>query len=349
MNKLNLIISDLEYFLQHSRFFAPVRYLLWKKKLRPLAEKTIQEFNKPYSEALCLDMIWQYCEHMITMPQYFIYECDKHSYSEIEKFIGNREIAYYAMKINNPRKADIFRDKYETYCAFKKYYGREIIQVTSEDDLSEFVHFMMLHKTAMVKPINSSFGRGVKLVCAENKRKATAVFSMMLCLSPDGFVAEERIIQCDELAAFHPQSVNTVRLITMRHEERVRIWYQSFRIGKGKSVVDNLGADGIGVIVDSETGTLGDAYDMMGNIYEVHPDTGKQLKGYRIPRWNEAVDLAKELAQVVPDVRYVGWDLALTDNGWIMIEGNDKSQQNIDKIGRKAEFIKELKEIQHHK
>jgi len=39
---------------------------------------------------------------------------------------------------------------------------------------------------------------------------------------------------------------------------------------------------------------------------------------------DEAVKMIKELALIVPEVRYVGWDIALTDKGWVLIEGNDK-------------------------
>lgn len=72
----------------------------------------------------------------------------------------------------------------------------------------------------------------------------------------------------------------------------------------------------------SDTGVIVGTSDENGMSYSVHPDTGYPLLGFQIPRFEEAVALAKELAFVCPKVRYVGWDLALTPNGWIMIEGN---------------------------
>ena len=51
--------------------------------------------------------------------------------------------------------------------------------------------------------------------------------------------------------------------------------------------------------------------------------------------------LVKQMAQVIPSVRYVGWDVALTPNGWVMIEGNDKGQfvwQVADRKGFRDEF-----------
>lgn len=78
--------------------------------------------------------------------------------------------------------------------------------------------------------------------------------------------------------------------------------------------------------MDSRTGVVVCAGDEMGNDYIYHSDTNVKLIGYKIPRWDEAVSTAINLAKQVPDVRYVGWDLALTDNGWVLIEGNEDGQ-----------------------
>lgn len=59
--------------------------------------------------------------------------------------------------------------------------------------------------------------------------------------------------------------------------------------------------------------------------FNFHPDTGVQLIGRNIPRWDELIRLAKELA-LVTEQKYVSWDLALTDAGWVMVEANYKGQ-----------------------
>lgn len=82
----------------------------------------------------------------------------------------------------------------------------------------------------------------------------------------------------------------------------------------------------------------------MGNNYTYHPDTNIKLVGFQIPKWNEAVETAINLAKQVPDVRYVGWDLALTADGWVMIEGNEDGQfpfQHFPRVG----LANEVKQI----
>ncbi len=71
-----------------------------------------------------------------------------------------------------------------------------------------------------------------------------------------------------------------------------------------------------------EIGEVIAAIDERLNEYTEHPNTHQPLVGFCIPRWNEAIDMAKEMAKVIPDVRYVSWDLALTENGWVVVEGN---------------------------
>ena len=46
-------------------------------------------------------------------------------------------------------------------------------------------------------------------------------------------------------------------------------------------------------------------------------------KGWRIPRWNELIETAENLfRECLPENKYIGFDFALTDNGWVLIEGN---------------------------
>lgn len=128
------------------------------------------------------------------------------------------------------------------------------------------------------------------------------------------------------MAEFHPQSVNTVRIPTFKTKDGIKIMYPFMRTGCGDSFVDNAGSGGVLAVIDPTTGKTIAACDENGNDYEVHPDSGKQIVGFTIPQWEEAVSMAKELAMVLPDVKYTGWDLALTNKGWVMVEGNNRGQ-----------------------
>jgi hypothetical protein len=67
--------------------------------------------------------------------------------------------------------------------------------------------------------------------------------------------------------------------------------------------------------------------------------TSKQILGFVVPCWGDVVELATTAAARLPRVRYVGWDVAITDErGPVLVEGNDMAdfdvQQKADQVGK---------------
>lgn len=58
----------------------------------------------------------------------------------------------------------------------------------------------------------------------------------------------------------------------------------------------------------------------------------------------DLVKIAKELALIVKGNRYSGWDLALTDKGWVMIEGNARGQF-VWQMPRQKGFLEDANKI----
>ena len=139
------------------------------------------------------------------------------------------------------------------------------------------------------------------------------------------------------MAALHPASLNTVRICTLKLKDRVVVFRPVLRMGRGNSVVDNAAQGGIIVAVDAATGIcLEKGVDESGNRYLRHNDTNVVLPGFQIPKWDEAVAMVTELAHVVEGNKYIGWDMALTDNGWVMVEGNPRGQLLIQIASQKG-------------
>ena len=87
--------------------------------------------------------------------------------------------------------------------------------------------------------------------------------------------------------------------------------------------IDYSVPDGLQVI-DIKTGIIvTEAIDKKYNRYKVHPDSGKPFVGTQIPRWNELVKIVEMAHRSLPSRhRYVGFDFALSEKGWQLIEGN---------------------------
>ena len=59
-----------------------------------------------------------------------------------------------------------------------------------------------------------------------------------------------------------------------------------------------------------------------GETYEIHPMTGKRIPGTQIPYWDEVRAMCLSAMHRVPQVRFVAWDVAITPDGPVFIEGN---------------------------
>ena len=138
---------------------------------------------------------------------------------------------------------------------------------------------------------------------------------------------EERVVQNNVMGVLNPSSVNTVRCITLNTMDGIVVSYCFLKVGRKGSFVDNGGSGGILVGIDKKCGKLNtDGYDELNVRYVTHPDSGVNLKGYQLPDWEQLIHMCVEMSGQMPTVKYIGWDLAYTDTGWIVIEGNGMSQ-----------------------
>ena len=103
--------------------------------------------------------------------------------------------------------------------------------------------------------------------------------------------------------------------------------------------------------VNKDTGVvMQPAIDKNKNLYETHPSTGSKIKGFKFPYWEEMKEMVEEAATVIPEVGYVGWDVAFSPDGPLLVEANDFPGHDIyqlpehtpDKIGIYPEFKKYL-------
>lgn len=256
--------------------------------------------------------------------EYFLYHYEDLSDVQRQMVIGDREHSIIAEAMNDRKAAKLLSDKWETYCLYQPYFQRVAIRVGG-GDFSQFQVLLNQKKRLILKPIDGTFGMGIQIVNAESLE--SGLIEKLRHDYPKGFIAEEVIEQDPRIAKLHPESVNTMRVITICYNNEVEVLRAFIRIGRGKSVVDNASSSGFLTACDQHTGEILTVKDKKaGNVYTTHPDTGCQLVGFHVPRWEEALDLAKQLALQQEGIHYAGWDLALTQNGWVMVEGNPRAQ-----------------------
>ncbi len=145
-------------------------------------------------------------------------------------------------------------------------------------------------------------------------------------LDMDGYLLQAKLRQHDALEQIAPWTTNTVRVVTFRdRDDDIDIHFTILRLGCRGIATDNCDAGGISVAVDPATGRLGRGLlkpKHGGQWMEVHPDSEVRFTGRTIPFWDEVIATCKRAASVAPNLLWIGWDVAITPDGPVVIEAN---------------------------
>ena len=219
-------------------------------------------------------------------------------------------------RMNDKAYWHFFDDKAEFNTLFAAHINRAWLDLrkASEADYEKWKSERMGY--VMGKPIDGSSGFGIRKFKAEELPGLEALKAQGVTL------LEECIRQHPALDAICPTSVNTLRIATLMGDKKQGIVYAFLRIGNGK-VMDNVDQGGMAARIDLESGTLLTVgADKQGNTYTEHPMTHTPIIGFQIPYFKEACDMCLKAAQKVPQMRFVAWDVAITEKGPVFIEGN---------------------------
>lgn len=130
------------------------------------------------------------------------------------------------------------------------------------------------------------------------------------------FVVQPIIKQHPTLAAFNPESVNTLRVMTYRSVtgEKVVVVKAALRMGRRSMFVDNHGRGGLACVVQAD-GTLNHyATTKTGEKHKVHPDSGVTFGRFVIPGYSAILEAVKEVAAGVPPLRLLSFDVAVDES-----------------------------------
>ena len=253
--------------------------------------------------------------------------------------VANRYNNELIRRLNDKAYWDDFMDKVKFNRRFDRQLRRDWLEFagSTPEDLGRFCEGK---EWIMSKPLDACCGKGIEKLRPADFESMEALHEY-LQQAGCGLV-EEVVVQHPEIAAIYPNAVNTIRMATILTGDKATVVYAFIRIGNKGHVVDNLNSGGMAAPLDVKTGKIKyPAADKDGIVYDRHPQTDTPITGAVIPFWKEAVALCEECAKVIPQVRYVGWDIAITEKGPVVIEGNQFPGHDIlqlpvhcpDKIG----------------
>lgn len=283
-------------------------------------------------------------KYLTTPQEYFLFGFQNNNAEEYRNsFLSDQSRNLVLLdKVGSDLFLNELRNKFNFFKLTEPYFKRGVFLFTHKGcDLAAFCSFCLKYQNLFMKRNSSSKGRGILSKQVEDMEDAKELY-YSLEKDGDDWIIEEKIRQVAEMAEWNPSSVNTVRLPSILNEGKFDVLGPFFRTGRNGAIADNAGAGGVFACIDKDTGVLyTDGIDEHGVYYKKHPNSGKDYKGWQVPRWQELLDLAQEIHRTIPRHLYVGWDFALTEKGWVLIEGNwgqFVSQYN-DRIGLKHQFF----------
>ena len=235
--------------------------------------------------------------------------------TQITRGISNSIVA----RMNDKKFWHFFDNKTEFNELFRDQVRRGWINLTTASK-EQFAAFLKDRGDIICKPIDGSSGQGILKRTPESYADPDALYDELKAAGIG--IVEDKVIQHEAIAALCPTSVNTIRVATLLGDKKEGIVYAYIRIGNGK-VMDNVDCGGMAAPVDIKSGVIaGVGANKAGETYEIHPMTGTRIPGTQIPYWEEAKKMCLDAMKVVPQVRFVAWDVAITPDGPVFIEGN---------------------------
>ncbi len=309
-----------------------IRYLIKRMKNSNFsryteAAKRISKITGRMEKLLLIDMIistLKYGAGPVDYETFAMYEMKAKERGDVLTIGKNNELV---KRLNNPKYLPYFEDKYEFIKKFDKYIKRSWAMIDDSTDRIEA--FLSDKEKIIVKPLDESCGKGIRIIDLTNY---ASKHDLLEELKADGTpLMEEVVVQGSYMNNIYNNSVNTVRIITILNGGKVNLVAGCLRVGRNGNYVDNFNNGGIACIIDCKTGHAAtDGYDKYRKQYEVHPDTGVKFKEFKVPNWDKVKELLDEAANIVPEVRYVGWDIAFDkDNMPFLIEGNGYPGQDV--------------------
>ncbi len=303
--------ARVKYFAGRIGAFRPSR-------VTTFARQIAREQGK-WMPAVAVDMLWSAAFHDTAFIDY--YEADFAALSRRERktFMTSLVQHHIANRLNDVEVAEILVDKRRFHRAFGEFTGREWLDL-GEADATALEQFAQRHPVLIAKEPISREGKGVFRYHAEEITDWQVFYDDLV--GKGQVLIEEAIIQHPALARYCAGTVNTTRIVSYFDGEKVHLVSRVQKFGRG-AVSDQFTWGGFFTMLDADGKAVGKGHSGKNNtFYPVHPDSGVSIPDFQVPMWEEVVALVDRAARVLPAVPYVGWDVAVTPDGPVLIEGN---------------------------
>ncbi|MBN9214218.1 MAG: flagellar biosynthesis protein [Microbacterium sp. SCN 70-200] len=282
------------------------------------ARKTARIHGKSYPLVL-VDMLWSAARHRVGFNDYMEFDFAILTRAERATWVTSPLALELSKRYDDPAYVHHFHHKTDFNRLFDRYLGREWLDLETAGP-DELRAFAQRHPVLIGKEPVSKSGFGVSRYDTTEVTDWAALHAELVQRGQT--LVEERIEQHPTLEAIAPGTANTTRVTTfVKDDGTVEIVNMAQKFGRGK-VSDQGAFGGFYTALHEDGRAMGMGYDIHGELYATHPDTGATIADFQLPDMDAVRALITEVALVVPQVRYVGWDIVATAKGPVLVEGN---------------------------
>jgi Sugar-transfer associated ATP-grasp len=308
-----------------------------------------RRFGRPVHRQL-LDQLRLYVRAGVLPPWYYIFELYRQPHSAFARdFIYRWESKGGVLNLlreeRAPRSELNDKARFERHCRKHQVRAVPVLAILRDGEVELRANQRDFATDLFVKPLCGRGGKG-----AERWDYSTGLYRSIdgRWLTRDELFArlarrsrsvplliQPRLVNHEALQGLNNGALSTVRVLTCLNEAREpELVGAAMRMAIGSNrTVDNLHAGGIACAVDLETGVLGPASNLgadsrLGWLGR-HPNTGARIEGAQLPMWGDVRKFAVDAHGAFSDRVIVGWDIAITADGPMLVEGNGSPDLDI--------------------
>lgn len=309
----------------------------------------------------CIFEIDKLCRYWHAFPDtYFRFGMFLKDYTDVERmksFIPQE--AYYRFSNDKQPKYHLLIDDKIIFHDLMKYYGlpvptryftfrggefRQGAELMTDSEVDAIIQSID-DERIFVKRFTGGAASGVSIFTKKEKGKYVDADDELVSASMirnkyagQDFFFEKQLIQEPILSQFNPDTVNTIRVLTYKN----KVVSAAVRFGGKGSFVDNTAKGGVAVSLDIHTGMLGNygmrEYDL--NHYTEHPDSHIKFADTVVTQWPEVKKLVEKTVKYLPYYNSVGFDVATTNDGPVIIEINTGAGVYLSQMGKEEGLAK---------
>ncbi|MBQ2311741.1 MAG: hypothetical protein II185_04230 [Firmicutes bacterium] len=291
------------------------RSVLSEKQIREVEEYWMQ-WDEPVNPSWAA---WYYRANGIFKPQYIpsnIY------YGRITRALNRRDYLPHPLLQDKNYLDLVIPEVRRPEVVARNIYGQLLDKEYNVISPGSMLEACLSEPELVIKPtIETTGARNVVFV--DVKKEGVQGLKAALDGAGCDYVVQKVLDQHPNLAALNPDSINTVRILSLLWNDEVSIIGALVRIGVKGVRVDNLvRSNGISCAIGECGRFIERGYDKTGKPYAEAPN-GMILGGYKIPCFDKAVNLAKKYHPRFSHFKLIGWDITITPEGEpVLIEMN---------------------------